>query len=83
MKVSILIGHPDAGAFGLGGIKEGRAGGIQLTNQLRPIAPIRAKALGVVIKMRQINEGQVRDLFPHDLGGAAGDPFCGRQPGQA
>src|SRR6266849_9843872 len=78
--MAVLARDPYAGTRGRGRIQQWCGGCIQLMNQPLQVASLEAESLRVVIKVRQIHQGQVGPFCSQDFRGTAGDP---RRTGEA
>ena len=57
-----------------GGVEHWEARLVELADEPRHVGARRAEALGVIVEVGEIDEGEVRTVVAEDVGGGPGDP---------
>ncbi len=81
LHMAVLADHPNRRPDGACGVEPGDTCVVQLLRHTLHVAALGTEALRVVIKVRQVDERQVRPFGLQHFGGAARDPLRAGQPG--
>lgn len=81
VDVAVLAEDPDRRAGCASGVEQGFAGVVEFADEAREIAAGGAEALGVVVEVGEVDEGEVGVVGGDQLSGGLGDPSGGGQAG--